>query len=222
MNKNLLFLVLVVFGTACSSTTAGKFPDISKMIPNQDNEIPMKQEIPDPEWTTLGSGAYQDDSGKAVFYGVGSVSKEEDIQDSKTLSEDRARNELAKVLTSYMEHLVGDIKKSKPNNAVKNINKSELNNSLEEGSATILMEANIAKQWLNPESGKVYSMAKLDLSRLTEKLDNFGKVSAEDKSFLRRTIIKAHTNMTNDIPSKDAFRVQNEKKSIKKGRVLSY
>ena len=47
-------------------------------------------------------------------------------------------------------------------------------------------------------------MAKLDLSRLTDKLDSFETVSNEDKSFLKNTIIQAHTSMTNEFTSEAA------------------
>ena len=222
MKQKLLFLTLIVFGTACSSTTTGKFPDLTKMIPSHVKEAPITNKVLAPEWTVLGSGAYQDVSGKAVFYGLGSVSKDENSPDSKTLSEDRARNELAKVFTFYMERLVEDVSKSKPGNSVTNINKNQLNNSMEEGTATIMMEAKITNHWLNPDNGKVYSMAKLDLSRLTDKLDSFDTVSTEDKFFLRKTIIQAHASMTNEMTSRTALSTVSVEGSEKQDRILSY
>ena len=222
MKQKLMFLTLIIFGTACSSTSTGKFPDLTKMIPRQVEEVPIKNKVQVPEWTLLSSGAYKDESGKAVFYGMGSASKDENIQDSKTLSEDRARDELAKVLTSYMGHLLEDVKNSKPNISVTNINKNQLNNSLEEGTATIMMEAKITNHWVNPDNGKVYSMAKLDLSRLTDKLDSFGRVSDEDKSFLRKTIVQAHSSMTNELTIPTELSVGNVEVSEKRDRVLSY
>lgn len=223
MNQKLLFLTLIIFGTACSSTTTGKFPDLTRMIPHQVEEGPIINKVHAPEWTVLGSGAYQDTSGKAVFYGLGSVGKDENSQDSKTLSEDRARDELAKVFTSYIEQLVEDVSKSKPDNSLtNNINKNQLSNSMEESIATIMMESKITNNWLNPDNGKVYSMAKLDLSRLTDKLDSFDTVSTEDKSFLKNTIIQAHTSMINELTSQTALSVESVEGSENQDRILSY
>ena len=222
MKQKLLFLTLIVFGTACSSTTTGKFPDITKMIPRQVEKAPIPNKVLAPEWTVLGSGAYQDTSGKAVFYGLGSVSKDENTQDKKTLSEDRARDELAKVFTSYMERLVKDVSKSKSEKPVTNTNKKQLSNSMDEGTATIMMEAKITNHWLNPDNGKVYSMAKLDLSRLTDKLDSFDTVSTEDKSFLRKSIFQAHASMTNELISRAVLSVESVEGSGKQDRILSY
>jgi hypothetical protein len=223
MKQKLLFLTLIVFGTACSSTTTGKFPDLTKMISHQVEEVPTANKVHAPEWTVIESGAYQDVSGEAVFYGLGSVSKDENSQDSKTLSEDRARDELAKVFTSYMERLVEGVSKSKPDSSVtNNTNKDQLSSSIEESIATIMMETKITNHWLDPDNGKVYSMAKLDLSRLTDKLDSFDKVSTEDKSFLKNTIIQAHTSMTNEFASRVALSVESVEVSDKKDRILSY
>jgi hypothetical protein len=117
---------------------------------------------------------------------------------------------------------VEDVSKSKPGNSVTNINKNQLNNSMEEGTATIMMEAKITNHWLNPDNGKVYSMAKLDLSRLTDKLDSFDTVSTEDKFFLRKTIIQAHASMTNEMTSRTALSTVSVEGSEKQDRILSY
>ena len=98
MKRKLLGLALAVFMTACSSTTTEKIPDLTKMFPSESEEPHILNKFPAPEWTALRSGVYHDASGKAVFYGLSSVSKDEYSSDRKILSEDRARDELAKVL----------------------------------------------------------------------------------------------------------------------------
>ena len=115
------------------------------------------------------------------------------------------------------------VSKSKPDNSVtNNINKDQMSNSIEESIATIMMETKITNHWLNPDNGKVYSMAKLNLSRLTDKLDSFDTVSTEDKSFLKNTIIQAHTSMTNELASRAALSVESVEVSDKQERILSY
>ena len=122
-----------------------------------------------------------------------------------------------------MERLVESVSKSKPDNSVtNNINKDQMSNSIEESIATIMMETKITNHWLNPDNGKVYSMAKLNLSRLTDKLDSFDTVSTEDKSFLKNTIIQAHTSMTNELASRAALSLESVEVSDKQDRILSY
>ena len=222
MKHKLLGLTLAVFMTACSSTTTGKFPDLTRMIPPLSEELPVVSKVVAPEWTALKSGVYHESSGKAVFYGLGKASKEDNSPDGKTLSEDRARDELAKVLTSYMERLAVEVSKSNFGNSVTNANHDRLKDSMEEGTATIMMDAEITNHYLDSDNGKVYSMAKLDLSRLTDKLDGFKTISIEDRSFLKESIVQAHTDMTNGAVGQVALVEKSVDMQPKLDRQLSY
>ena len=175
-----------------------------------------------PEWTALKSGVYHNASGKAVFHGLGSVSKDENSSNRKILSEDRARDELAKVFTSYMERLVKKLSKAHADNPLTNVNKDQLNNSMEEGTATILMESEISDHWENPDNGSIFSLATLDLSRLTDKVDGFGAISVEDRSFLKESIVQAHASMTNVMTGQITLVEKSADVQPKLGRMLSY
>lgn len=102
------------------------------------------------------------------------------------------------------------------------LSRSRINSLLEEHTATILMESEIANNWSNPNNGKVYSMAKLDLSRLTDKLDNFVMVSKEDKLFLRNSIIQTHSSMANETINSVALVKENPDSQPKLERRISY
>jgi hypothetical protein len=222
MKHKLLGITMAVLMTACSSTTSVKFPNLTKMIPSQPEELPTVDKVVAPEWTTIKSGVYHDALGKAVFYGQGLVSKGEINQDRKILSEDRARDELAKTFTSYMERLVERISTSRSDNSLTEVNNDQLRNSIEEGTATILMEAKIINHWLDPDNGKVYSMAELELKRLIEKLDSFESISFEDRSFLNESILQAHTSMTNGTVGQVAMIEERVDVQPKIDRLLSY
>ena len=222
MKHKLLGLALAFFMAACSSTTTGKIPNLTKMIPTQSEEPSIVGKVLAPEWTAFKSGVYHDASGKAVFYGLGSVGKDKYNPDRKILSEDRARDELAKVFTSYMERLVEKLYIEHSDSPLTNINKDQLSNSIEEGTATIMMEAEITNHWLNPDNGKVFSMAKLDLSRLIDRLDGFKSISKEDRTFLKNSIIQVHASMTNGTADQVAMVEDSVDAQPKLGRLLSY
>jgi hypothetical protein len=222
MKHKLLGMTMAVLMTACSSTTAVKFPDLTKMISSQPEELPTVDKVAAPEWTAIKSGVYHDALGKAVFYGQGFVSKDEVSQDRKTLSEDRARDELAKTFTSYMERLVERISTSHTDNSLTGVNTDQLRNSIDEGTVTILMEAKIVNHWLDPDNGKVYSMAELELKRLIEKLDSFELISIEDRSFLSDSIVQAHASMTNGTVGQVAMAEERVDVQPKVDRLLSY
>ena len=222
MKHKLLGLALAVFMTACSSTTTGKIPDLTKMFPPESEEPPIMNKVLAPEWTALKSGVYHNASGKAVFYGLGLVNKDEDSSNRKILSEDQARDELAKVFTSYMERLVKKLSKAHSDNPLSDASKSQLNSSIEEGTATILMESEISDHWENPDNGSIFSLATLDLSRLTDKVDGFGAISVEDRSFLKESIVQAHASMTNVMTGQITLVEKSADVQPKLGRMLSY
>ena len=154
--------------------------------------------------------------------GLGSVNKEEMILDRKNLSEDRARDELTKVLTSYLERLAKEVSESNLNNSITDLNRDRLESSLDEGAATIMMEAEITDYWSNPNNGKVYSRAKLDLSRLTEKLDSIKSIPMADRSFLRESMFRTHVSMANEQTGQVKFVKENINSQPKLDRKLSY
>ena len=215
MKHKILGFFLTISIVACSSTSKNIFT-------NKIQEPSAETNILAPDWTTLTSGVYKDPSGKAVFYGLGSVNKEEMILDRKNLSEDRARDELTKVLTSYIERLAKEGLESNLNNSITDLNKDQLVSSLDEGVATILMETEITNYWSNPDNGKVHSMAKLDLSRLTDKLDSFEAIPMADRSFLRESIFNTHVDMANEQTDQVKFVKENINSQPKLGRKLSY
>ena len=150
------------------------------------------------------------------------MSKDEYSSDRKILSEDRARDELAKVFTSYMEQLVEKLSKAHSDNPLSDASKSQLNSSIEEGTATILMESEISDHWENPDNGSIFSLATLDLSRLTDKVDGFGAISVEDRSFLKESIVQAHASMTNGMTGQITLVEKSADVQPKLGRMLSY
>ena len=217
MKHKVIGLFLAVSIAACSSTSNSK-----NFLPNTIEEPSAETKILAPEWTALTSGVYKNSSGKAVFYGLGSANKEEMTSDSKNLSKDRAHDELTKVLTSYIERLVKEISESNLNNLITELNRDQLESYLDESTATIMMEAEITNYWSHPDNGKVYSMAKLDLSRLTDKLDSFKSIPMTDRSFLRESMFHTHFSMAHEQTGQVKFIKENINSQPKLDRKLSY
>lgn len=222
MKHKLTNLFIAALMTACSSTPNKIFPDITKMIPRESEERSIDANVIAPEWTTLTSGVYKESKGKAVFYGLGKVEKREWISDRKMLSEDRARNELAKVFDSYIKRLAKEVTGSKLSNSVTDVHRNRLGSSLDERTATILMEAEITQYWSNKNNGKVYSMAQLDLNRLTDKLDSIKSISPEDRSFLKESIVRTHSSMANEQTVQLQFAKEEISSPTQLERQLSY
>ena len=94
--KNFIMITIMIFiGTACSSIPT--IPDPPKALVEYDP----------PKWVLLGGGAWSDSEGKA-FYGVGSATGIKNYSLQRTIADDRARGDLAKVFEVYMMSLTKD------------------------------------------------------------------------------------------------------------------
>ncbi len=222
MKHKLTNLFIAVLMTACSSVPVKTFPDITKMVPSKSEEPTIVAKVIAPQWTAITSGAYTESTGKEVFYGLGSVGKEESTSDRKMLSEDRARNELAKVFNSYIKRLAKEVAGSNLSHSLTDVHRDQLDRSLDERTATILMEAEITKYWTNENTRKVYSMARLDLNRLVDKLDSIDSISTENRSLLKESIVRAHSSMANEQTSQVQFVKEEIVSPTKLERQLSY
>ena len=93
--KNYIMITMLFLSTACSSIPT--IPDAPKAL----------AEYKAPEWVLRGGGAFTDAGGKA-FYGVGSATGIKNYSLQRTVADDRARGDLAKVFEFYISSLTKD------------------------------------------------------------------------------------------------------------------
>ena len=65
-------------------------------------------------------------------------------------------------------------------------------------------------------------MAQLDLNRLTDKLDSTKSISPEDRSFLKESIVRAHSSMANEQTVQLQFAKEEISSPTQLERQLSY
>ena len=93
--KHLLLVGLIFLFGACVSVP--EFPPQPKAL------VDYKA----PKWVLVGGGAFTDSNGKA-FYGVGSATGIKNYSLQRTIADDRARGDLAKVFEVYIVSLTKD------------------------------------------------------------------------------------------------------------------
>jgi hypothetical protein len=89
---------MLILGTACSGVQT--IPDTA-MAPK------ALVEYDPPKWVLMGGGAWTDKEGKA-FYGIGSATGIQNFSLQRTIADDRARGDLAKVFEVYVNSLTKD------------------------------------------------------------------------------------------------------------------
>jgi len=150
MKNFIMILILTVVGTACSGIPT--IPDPPKALVEYDP----------PNWVLKGGGAYSDGEGEA-FYGVGSATGIQNYSLQRTVSDDRARGDLAKVFEVYMNSLTKDYQA--------HTTMGNFNNSSEEQNAEVALKLVVSQTMRGvviidhfeiPERHEFLSLARLD------------------------------------------------------------
>ena len=95
--KHFIIISMLILGTACSGV---------QTIPDVANPKALVEYDP-PKWVLTGGGAWSDSDGKA-FYGVGSATGIQNYSLQRTVADDRARGDLAKVFEVYVSSMTKD------------------------------------------------------------------------------------------------------------------
>ena len=150
----LLTMALFVFAiSACSSTT------------KVESDLGIKGA---PDWVNEGTNILNEKDGR-LFHGVGSASPMGDMALQKSVADDRARAEVAKVLSSYMDVVSNDYMSSAKAGGA-NANEEAVSRQIKALTKVNLTGAKIIGSWRDPKTGIIYSIAELDMKQVKSTL----------------------------------------------------
>ena len=152
-----------------------------------------------PAWVIKGSAALKD-GGNQVFYGVGAVSGVRNKPLARTASSNRARAELAKIFETYTASLMKDYMASTTGGAMVGADSAtseeqHIEQAIKTFSATTLSGVEIIDYWSDPEDGTLYSLAKLDVAKFKDSLDQIKELNSQVRDFVRKNAEKAFDNL---------------------------
>jgi hypothetical protein len=130
-----------------------------------------------PEWVNEGTNFLKTKGGR-LFHGVGSASTMDDFSLQKSTADNRARAEVARILSSYMKVVSSDYTASGKNGDDKyseqNVSR-EINNITELNMAGVKIIAN----WRNKKGGVIYSLAELDMESVKDIVKNIDSMNTD-------------------------------------------
>ena len=148
--KNYIMITMLLLSTACTSIPT--IPDIPKPLSSYDA----------PVWVLQGGGAFTDGKGKA-FYGVGSATGIRNYSLQRTVADDRARGDLAKVFEVYMTSLTKDYQAHTTAGSFENTSEEQnAENALKVVVSQTLRGVMIVDHFEIPERREFLSLARLD------------------------------------------------------------
>jgi hypothetical protein len=165
---NLLFMALIVFGiSACSSTT------------KVESDLGIKGA---PDWVNEGTNILSEKDGR-LFHGVGSASPMGDMSLQKSVADDRARAEVARVLSSYMDVVSNDYMASAKSGS-DGTNEEAVSRQIKALTKVNLTGAKVIGDWRDPKTNIIYAIVELDMKQVKSTLAGTQDMNEDLKRYI--------------------------------------
>jgi hypothetical protein len=135
-----------------------------------------------PDWVNQGSNILNNKD-ERLFHGVGSASPSGDMSLQKSVADDRARAEVARVLSSYMDVVTNDyVAAAKAGDS--GANEESVSRQIKSLSKVNLTGARIIGSWRDPKTNIIYSAAELDMKHVKSTLAGVQDMNGELKRYI--------------------------------------
>jgi len=187
MKNYIMIFSMLLLSTACSSVPT--IPDAPKALASYEA----------PDWVLRGGGAFTDKDGGKAFYGVGSATGIKNYSLQRTVADDRARGDLAKVFEVYMTSLTKDYQA--------HTTAGSFENSSEEQNAEVALKVVVSQTMRGvvivdhfeiPERREFLSLARLDydaFERNVEANEHFQELPEKLQADIKTRAEKLHDEM---------------------------
>lgn len=137
-----------------------------------------------PDWVNEGTQMLNDKGGR-LFHGVGQAPAMGDDSLQLSTADDRARAELAKILSSYLDVASKDYTAAATSGGTTTATQS-VSRDIENLSRVNLTGAKIIGRWRNKKSNMVYSIAELDMKQVKDTLEKVQEMNQGLRDHLSR------------------------------------
>lgn len=138
-----------------------------------------------PDWVNKGTHYLNDKDGR-LFHGVGSAAPLADPVLQKSVANDRARAEVARILTSYME-VVSDDYASSVRADGKNVSDEAVSRQIRTTTKINLRGVKVIANWRDPETGVIYSLCELDMDHVKSTVAKSEEMDADLRRYIKRS-----------------------------------
>ena len=176
---------------ACSSTT-----ETSVVHPHT-------PAVEHPEWVSKGSGAFG--GNKKVLFGVASSTGIRNPTLARTTADNRARDEISKLIQVYSASLMKDYQASTTAGDFSATSEEQhIESAIKTFTANHLSGVEVIDHWIHPVDGTIYSLAQLDMDGFADRLAGGNELNEKTKERVKRAAEKAFA----DLEAEEAKRAQ--------------
>lgn len=137
-----------------------------------------------PDWVNEGTQMLNDKGGR-LFHGVGSAHPMGDESLQRSTADERARAELARILSSYMT-VASDDYTAAATSGGESVSEQSVSREIQNLSQINLTGAKIIGRWRDKKHGAIWSIAELDMKRMKQTLEKAEQMSPSLREFLSR------------------------------------
>ncbi len=135
-----------------------------------------------PDWVNEGTNILNQKDGR-LFHGVGSASAMGDPALQRSVSEDRARAEVARILSSYLDVVSNDYLAA-AKSGESTANEESVSRQIKNISKVNLTGVRIIGNWRDPKTNILYSIAELDMNHVKSTLAGVQDMNADLKRYI--------------------------------------
>ena len=135
-----------------------------------------------PDWVNEGTSTLKTKDGR-LFHGVGSAPMMDDLSFQTSMADNRARAEIARILTSYMEVVSRDYVATQSAQE-EGYTQANASREISNISKINLSGARIIGHWRDKKSGVIYAIAELDMKGVRETLDQVSAMNQGLKGYV--------------------------------------
>lgn len=136
-----------------------------------------------PDWVNEGTTTIDNEDGRYI-YGVGSVARMPDQSLQVATADDRARAEVARVLSSYM-NVVSQDYSAALGSGDGAYSEQSVSRQVDNITRLNMSGVRIIRHWKDEETGAIYSLAELDLQRVKDTVAKVEMMNADFRDYFR-------------------------------------
>jgi len=140
-----------------------------------------------PDWVNKGSNILSTKDGR-LFHGVGSASLMGDMALQKSVADDRARAEVARVLSSYLDVVSNDYmasaKSGETGDKNTGVNEEAVSRQIKNTTKVNMAGARIIGSWRDPKSNTIWSIAELDMKYVKSTMAGVNDMNVDLKRYI--------------------------------------
>lgn len=151
-----------------------------------------------PDWVNEGTQYLNDKDGR-LFHGVGQASAMGDASLQISSADNRARAEVARILSSFMDVVSNDFTTAAASQG-RQVSQQNVSREITNLTKVNLTGVKIIGHWKNEKDGTVYSIAELDMKQMQDTLSAVKDMNSDLKRYLSTEGLNIFDKLTQEKP----------------------